>query len=190
MRILPLVVLALALSAPPAWATTIFATPRVPLVMGDVVSPLIPMFPDRTRPLGMEASASTMAWPWPISRGCDGFGHSVDGSIFQPCTVGFSGNGRRFLRVHPFTGQPFGSEMAVLSWNALMALVESSTPGTPGATGIQYFDRRHPFRSDGCSFLRPGSCVSVQVPAAVPEPGAFLLFALGLAAVGLGTRRR
>jgi hypothetical protein len=61
-----------------------------------------------------------------------------------------------FVRVHPFTGQRFQSEMAVLSWNLMMTLVRNST--REGAPGETEFDPELPFRRDGCSFAKPQLC--------------------------------
>lgn len=87
----------------------------------------------------------------------------------------------------------FPSEMAVLSWNAIMALVATSMPpewvvdrdcvdagGTPESCLISTdqdgdglpdsdlvredeFDPNDPFRADGCSFANPGLCANVRV---------------------------
>jgi hypothetical protein len=88
-------------------------------------------------------------------------------------------------RVHPFTGQPFHSEMAVLSWNFLMMLVGFSRGETIEIGGIDSvgtklvkkhpqtnieilvpepdeFDPDHPFRVDGCSFAKPTLCKAVS----------------------------
>jgi hypothetical protein len=93
-------------------------------------------------------------------------------------------------RVQPFTGQLFKSEMSVLSWNAVMALVAISSPPdtvldsscTPtlgddcmiptdengdGWADSEFiaqdeFDITRPFRSDGCSYAAPGLCGNVR----------------------------
>ncbi len=66
--------------------------------------------------------------------------------------------------LHPLTGQQFKSEMAALSFNAIMALVALSTPdatdGDPTPT-IAEFDSTNPLRHDGCSFAVPHLCVNV-----------------------------
>ncbi len=62
-------------------------------------------------------------------------------------------------RVHPFTGQRFRSEMAVVSWNALMGLVGFSAG--PVVTE-SVFDPSRPMRQDGCSFARPQLCGNLQ----------------------------
>ena len=54
----------------------------------------------------------------------------------------------------------FRSEMAVLSWNALMLLVvQSQSDGTPSE---DEFDASDPFRTDGCSFVAPHMCIGVS----------------------------
>jgi len=68
-----------------------------------------------------------------------------------------------FSTGHPFTGQPWGSEAAALSWNLQMLLVSlSSGLGTPGVDPAQAFDASNPYRTDGCSYLLPGQCSAVQ----------------------------
>jgi hypothetical protein len=92
---------------------------------------------------------------------------------------------------HPFTGDPFRNELAALSWNALMALVVSSTVserddnGCEDANGVQQcsqfaldglnddfqledvegrfdeFNPLDPFALDRCSFRNPILCKSL-----------------------------
>jgi hypothetical protein len=64
--------------------------------------------------------------------------------------------------VHPFTGQAWRSEMAVLSWNTLLGLVVFSSPAVPGKFLITDWDPSQPFRTDGCSFAAPQFCRNVQ----------------------------
>ena len=100
---------------------------------------------------------------------------------------------------NPFTGETFASDQAALSWNYLMSLVALSTPAQPGDGTLPTFgafDPTLPFRPDGCSFARPSSCAAVQgifepdgPAAAIPEPGAALLFGLGFALVAARRRR-
>jgi hypothetical protein len=53
----------------------------------------------------------------------------------------------------------FQSEMAVLSWNAIMALVAASqSEGEPTESTL---DPSDPYRRDGCSFAAPHFCVGV-----------------------------
>jgi hypothetical protein len=62
----------------------------------------------------------------------------------------------------PLTGQQFETEMAALSFNALMALVVLSTPDDPANPTIADFDPSHPYRADGCSLSRTHLCSNVQ----------------------------
>jgi hypothetical protein len=112
--------------------------------------------------------------------------------VAQPGTVGFRGgpactryeNGRTYIlpgcrgpgdpgyeinvdgstggAVHPFTGQKWANEMAILSWNTLMGLVVLSAPAVPGKYLITDWDPNRPFRTDGCSFATPNFCSNVQ----------------------------
>jgi hypothetical protein len=63
---------------------------------------------------------------------------------------------------HPFTGAPFVSEMAVVSWNYLQVLVALSTPLDPANPKINELDAQNPLRLDGCSFAKPQFCSNVQ----------------------------
>jgi hypothetical protein len=71
--------------------------------------------------------------------------------------------------LHPFTGQQFQNELAVFSWNLLMALTGlSQPPRDPGETvGPRNppdrgdLDVNDPFRKGGCSFREPQWCGSV-----------------------------
>lgn len=96
--------------------------------------------------------------------------------------------------LHPLAGQQFASELSALSWNYMMLLVATSGPALPGEVGIDEFDPALPFRTDGCSFANPQACLNVigavGPGAAVPEPGAALLFAGGFALVAARLRRR
>jgi hypothetical protein len=75
--------------------------------------------------------------------------------------------------VHPFTGQIFANELAAVSWNLLILAsslsgrVDTDNDGDaedPGgsAIGMNSFDTANPFRLDGCSYLKPQFCSSVQ----------------------------
>jgi hypothetical protein len=82
-----------------------------------------------------------------------------------------------YRRFQPFTSsdptvpepqsQFFNNELAVLSWNAAMALVALSAPvdqtgdGVPDVT-LSSFDTNDPFREEGCSFNRPFLCSNMQ----------------------------
>ncbi len=64
---------------------------------------------------------------------------------------------------HPYTGQQFTSEMAVLSWNFLMTLVGLSGLGVPESErGIDEFKLSDPLRKGACSFAQPQYCGNVQ----------------------------
>ncbi len=77
-----------------------------------------------------------------------------------------------FDRRHPFTGQRFRSEMAVFSWNFMMALVgfsRGTDTGRQDANGFpivvsdeDQFDPNRPLRQDGCSFAKPQLCQNVR----------------------------
>ncbi len=84
-----------------------------------------------------------------------GYDPGVDGTTTGPDFLGTS-----FRRVQPFTGQPFRSEMAVLSWNLMMTLVGFSIPANPSRPTIEEFDADRPFRDDGCSFAKPQLCAA------------------------------
>jgi hypothetical protein len=62
--------------------------------------------------------------------------------------------------LHPFTGQQFANELAVLSWNLLMGVAGFSMPGDDGIQP-QDFDVANPFRVGGCSFRQPQLCSTV-----------------------------
>ena len=136
-----------------------------------------------------EASALFQSWP-----GFEGTEGGVwlanDSSRAQPGTTGFVGGpvctrydggsvvvlpgcseGGGLLQ--PFTGQAFQSELATLSWNALMVFVTLSLPDDvdddgvadrpPPGTSYRFdeFDPLDPFRTDGCSYLNPSICKNV-----------------------------
>jgi hypothetical protein len=107
-------------------------------------------------------------WVLPGCRGPqdEGWDINVDGSVRRD---GFgAGVGDNDLR-HPFTGQFFRSEMAALSWNALLSFVALSLPPDVNGDGLDdrtanttEFDRNAPFRQNGCSFARPEFCGNVS----------------------------
>ncbi len=70
----------------------------------------------------------------------------------------------RFATGHPLTGQLWRSEMAALSWN-FQAWLVLWTPdvGTPGLPQESCFDPSRPYRTDGCSFVKPQLCGGVRV---------------------------
>jgi hypothetical protein len=98
-----------------------------------------------------------------ILPGCRGPGDSrydvdVDGSTSGANVSGPAGD---YQRVHPFTGQQWTSEMAIVSWNLQMALVALAVPADPKNPLQTEFDAKRPFRKDGCSFAAPFQCGSI-----------------------------
>jgi hypothetical protein len=53
------------------------------------------------------------------------------------------------------------SELAAVSFNLLMLLAALSSPVNPSAPLPDELDASDPYRTDGCSFSRPGMCRSV-----------------------------
>jgi hypothetical protein len=93
--------------------------------------------------------------------GDPGYVPDVDGSTTGPGSQGLTYLGGRR---HPFTGQPWANEMAIVSWNTMMVLIALSSPpddADPGDLGLSYFDPEDPFRTDGCSFAAPAFCANV-----------------------------
>lgn len=92
------------------------------------------------------------------------------------------------------------SVLAALSFNAMLTAVVQATPEDLGNIPVDGFDPDLPFRPDGCSFRNPGMCSTLAVyyptgdvrdlpdvpdgEAAIPEPGAALLFGAGFVLVG------
>ncbi|HVP27881.1 MAG TPA: DUF1302 family protein [Myxococcota bacterium] len=136
--------------------------------------------------LNAEASVVAQSWPGFDGTPLNGF-RSNDPNQPQPGTVGFHGgpiatryvNGRIVIlpgargpgdpgynpaidgipdQVQPFTGQPFRSEMAEVSWNFLQLLVALSAPPAGQPAGRNRFDSANQFRTDGCSFAVPQFC--------------------------------
>jgi hypothetical protein len=87
-----------------------------------------------------------------VLPGCRGPGDSGYDSSVDGTTDGL---------IQPFTGQQFRSELAALSWNALMGLIGFSLPPEEGPR-IQDFDAENPFRKNGCSFATPAWCTNVS----------------------------
>jgi hypothetical protein len=95
--------------------------------------------------------------------GCRGPGEVGYNPLIDGTTTGL---------VQPYTGQPFRSEMAAVSWNFMQLLVAFSSPDSDGpqvpgttrfrANEINEFDEFNQNRTDGCSFIRPELCSSVQ----------------------------
>jgi hypothetical protein len=123
-------------------------------------------------------------------QGPDESWDTFDKSRPQPGTVGFQGsplcsryeNGKTYILpgcrgpgddgynvkqdgsttglIHPFTGQQFANELAVLSWNLMMGVAGFAMPGDDGIQP-QDFDVDNPFRLGGCSFRQPQLCGTV-----------------------------
>ena len=109
------------------------------------------------------------------------------------------------IRYQRFDGdsRSFRSELAAISWNALVVKVAETPPEDRGDISIGEFDPELPLRPDGCSFRRPDQCdvAGTFFPkddtrgddggsAAIPEPGAALLFGAGFALVVARVARR
>jgi hypothetical protein len=90
--------------------------------------------------------------------GDPGYDINVDGSTDGDTAIGLAA----YQRVQPFTGQPFSSEMAVLSWNLLVGLVAFSTPVDPNNPQVNEFDVNRALRKDGCSLAAPQFCANVM----------------------------
>jgi len=139
----------------------------------------------------LNAEASVLAQSWPGIEGTFGDWDLTDRSRAQPGTIGFDGGpactrfegGRLYVlpgcrgpddpgyrrdrdgstggAVHPFTGQPWRSETAILSWNLLMALTGFSQPSDPAHPEVDEFDPERPFRRGACSLAQPQYCGTV-----------------------------
>lgn len=74
--------------------------------------------------------------------------------------------------LHPVTGDFFANELAAFSWNLQTLLIAFSSPDADGglipsttryyANAIDEFDEFNPNRTDGCSFVVPHLCSSIQ----------------------------
>jgi hypothetical protein len=140
----------------------------------------------------LNAEASALFQSWPGFEGTSGDWNTMDAGVAQPGTVGFVGgplctrfvgNGNTILPgcrapgdagydvdidgdpsglLHPLTDQPFRTEMAALSFNAVMTLVALSTPDGPAAPQIDEFDPALAYDPTRCSFATPQLCSAVQ----------------------------
>ncbi len=59
---------------------------------------------------------------------------------------------------HPFSGRPFRSELAALSWNWMQVLVVLSAPRAGLTAANDEFDPADPLRAGACSFVEPRHC--------------------------------
>ena len=64
-------------------------------------------------------------------------------------------------RRHPFTGQPFSSELAIVSWNLLM--LAAGLGGIDGAVNLDTLDRAQPLALGRCSYRQPQYCALVSL---------------------------
>jgi hypothetical protein len=94
--------------------------------------------------------------PWVLDN-LAGYDIAVDGSVGCASAVG--------CRRHPFTGQIFSSELAVVSWNLLMLTV--SLNATDGAPSVSTLDRTNPLALRRCSFRQPQYCAVVSAISAL-----------------------
>ena len=138
----------------------------------------------------MNAEASAIAQSWPGFEGTFGDWDATDASVAQPGTTGFDGgpvctryeNGKLYTlpgcrgpgdddydprvdgttggAVHPFTGQKWRSEMAVVSWNIAVGLVGFSASRDGSPPEIDQFDPDDAFRKNACSFAAIQFCQS------------------------------
>jgi hypothetical protein len=140
----------------------------------------------------LNAEASAMFQSWPGFDGTFGDWDTTARSNAQPGTTKFQGGpvctryegGKVFILpgcrgpgdpgyrieqdgstgggVHPFTGQEWRSEMAIYSWNLLMALSTFAIPKDPNNVQIDEFDLDRPFRRGACSYASPQYCNTVS----------------------------
>lgn len=140
----------------------------------------------------MNAEASAIAQSWPGIEGTLGDWYTTDTSVAQPGTTGFEGgpactryeNGKLYTlpgcrgpgdpdydpkvdgttggAVHPFTGQKWKSEMAIVSWNIAVGLVGFSASRDGSKPEIDQFDPDDAFRKGACSFAQVQFCQSLS----------------------------
>jgi hypothetical protein len=123
------------------WLTNVRTTPQ-PGTNGFIGGPVA------TRPCGN----TLCILPGARAPGQLGYNPAIDGN---PATVGFnssSGNPGYFTSGQPFTGQPFKSVMAGVSWNLEMILVTSSPE----------FKAANELSPVACGWIRPELCSGVQ----------------------------
>jgi hypothetical protein len=138
--------------------------------------------------MNAEASAIFQSWPGFEGTGGEDW-DTTDASVAQPGTTGYKGGplctryegGQQFVLpgcrgpgdpgydprvdgtstnlVHPFTKQPFRSEMAALSWNALVGFVAFSAGPDIDISTFDVFDV---LKQNACSFRNPQYCGNVQ----------------------------
>jgi hypothetical protein len=91
--------------------------------------------------------------PWVMDTNLGNYDIALDGTV---CPAGTFASCRR----HPFTGQVWSSEMAVLSWNLLM--LATALGATDNATSLSVLDRAQPLALGRCSFRQPQYCAFVS----------------------------
>ena len=96
-----------------------------------------------------------------ILPGCRGPGDPATTSTSTAPPSGPTQSATVYQRVHPFTGQQWASEMAIVSWNMLMAFAALSFPEDPNHPKDNEFAPNDPFRTNGCSFAAPQYCSNV-----------------------------
>jgi len=94
-----------------------------------------------------------------IALNVDQYDPSVDGTIGCATPMG--------CRRHPFTGQLFNSEMAILSWNLLMLTV--GIGGEDHSDSRSLLDRANPLALGRCSYRQPQYCALVSAVAALAQ---------------------
>ncbi|HEU4430412.1 MAG TPA: hypothetical protein VFT98_16750, partial [Myxococcota bacterium] len=140
--------------------------------------------------LNAEASALFQSFPWIEGTASNPQWLTTDSAVAQPGTTGFTGGavctrfegGRAFVLpgclgpgmpghdagvdgtagglVHPFTGQPFRSETAALSWNLLM--LATALGCETNTTDLSKCDPLRAFARARCSFAQPQYCKLVD----------------------------
>jgi hypothetical protein len=139
--------------------------------------------------LNAEASALFQAFPWIEGTAANPHWSTLDASVAQPGTLGFAGGAActRFeggqvmvlpgclaagmpgydvnvdgasAALHPFTGQPFRSETAALSWNLLM--LATALGCEVNTSDLSKCDPLRAFASGRCSFAQPQFCKLVD----------------------------
>jgi len=140
--------------------------------------------------LNAEASALFQAFPWIEGTERNPHWSTIDGAVAQPGTIAFAGgalctrfeggqllvlpgclgpgmpgydanvDGSATGMLHPFTGQPFRSESAALSWILLM--LATALGCETDTNDISKCDPLRAFASGRCSFSQPQYCKLVD----------------------------
>lgn len=97
-----------------------------------------------------------------ILPGCRGPGDAGYNPAVDGVTTGLLMNATLAPGGSPFPAQQFRNEMAALSFNFMNLLVAFSTPDSDGVIEANEFDNTRKTRTDGCSFVRPELCGSVN----------------------------